>query len=423
MSIHRIASKKTNKVTWRVIWRDAQGNRYSKNFPLKKGEGMAEEWDSRVKTLKATGELHLLFGGMGAKTSLAEYGKRYVANMQLTGQIDRVTLNTYRTLWNAYVLDDVIGIAHYTLRELEVNRFLLREFRDNLMKKGVPFFSRKRTFTLLSAVMREATEDHYIKDNPVHGIKVQPTKAEEATAKKAKDERRAFSPLQIEQLRAQMMKRTNQRAAILPLRDAVLVGLCGYEGLRPGEALYLRWGHLGKKLTIEGAVSLGEENIGGKNSLSRKLAIQDATCEDLEAYRVACGNPKDDQLMFPGDDEGSYWTDDAYRYWRRATFKRAVTDLAKSNKWWKRFSGAVPYDLRRSAASLKIRAGEPQTDIAKDMGHGVETMYRHYASAIEDMEGEKPVPVAKAIAAARKKVWGAGTGPKSLPQLPENPAA
>jgi integrase len=49
--------------------------------------------------------------------------------------------------------------------------------------------------------------------------------------------------------------------AALDARDATLISVLGYAGLRPGEALGLRWGDVRERtLLIQRAISLGEES-------------------------------------------------------------------------------------------------------------------------------------------------------------------
>ena len=57
-----------------------------------------------------------------------------------------------------------------------------------------------------------------------------------------------LAPVTVERLRARLTQ-----------RDAVLVSVLAYAGLRPGEALALRWRHIGERtIRVEGAVSFGE---------------------------------------------------------------------------------------------------------------------------------------------------------------------
>jgi integrase len=59
------------------------------------------------------------------------------------------------------------------------------------------------------------------------------------------------SPLAVERMRARL--RATGR-----LRDATLVCVLAYAGLRPGEALALEWQHIGERtILIEGVVALG----------------------------------------------------------------------------------------------------------------------------------------------------------------------
>jgi hypothetical protein len=55
-------------------------------------------------------------------------------------------------------------------------------------------------------------------------------------------------------------------------------------------------------------------------------------------------------------------------------------------RWPRRYSGAVPYDLRHSFASLLIHEGELSiVEIANQLGHSTETLLRVYAHVIAEM--------------------------------------
>ena len=62
-----------------------------------------------------------------------------------------------------------------------------------------------------------------------------------------------LSPRQVEKLRREMLRRAW-------VRDAALVSVLAYAGLRPGEALALGWDDIGDQtLTVDKALALGEE--------------------------------------------------------------------------------------------------------------------------------------------------------------------
>lgn len=63
------------------------------------------------------------------------------------------------------------------------------------------------------------------------------------------------------------------RAASSP-RDAALLSVLAYAGLRPGEALGLHWGDMRERtLLVERAVSLGQEKETKRASRARAPAL------------------------------------------------------------------------------------------------------------------------------------------------------
>jgi integrase len=102
-----------------------------------------------------------------------------------------------------------------------------------------------------------------------------------------KREVKVLPPGMIEGLRAQF-----------PLRDAVLVSVLAYAGLRPGEALALCWRHIGERtITVEGSVSFGELKETKTNS-SRTVRLLAPLARDLAEWRMAQGRPGNDELLF-----------------------------------------------------------------------------------------------------------------------------
>ena len=144
------------------------------------------------------------------------------------------------------------------------------------------------------------------------------------------------------------------------LRDATLVSVLAYAGLRPGEALALMWGHVRQRtLLIESAVSLGELR-DTKTGQRRTVRVLAPLAHDLNEWRLACGRPSDEELVFP-DRRGGLWTAETYRNWRRRIYTPAAVACRVTN--------TRPYDLRHSFVSLLIHEGRSVVDVARQAGH------------------------------------------------------
>ena len=244
MSIERV--QRATGAVWRVRWRDEQGRNRSKVLGRKRD---AEAFDAEVRRLKRTRELGHLDAG---KQTLAEFGEEWW-RLHAGPNLAATTRETYAAMWDTHVLPRLGGLS---LRALDGER--LREFRADLEADGVGPASVRKTLTLLHGVLQRAVEWGRIPSNPASMVR-----------KPAPKRQLAISPLPpavVERLRAQLLQRGCQR-------DATLVSVLAYAGLRPGEALALSWRHVGRNaLLVDGAVSLGE--IGNtKTGRSRTVPL------------------------------------------------------------------------------------------------------------------------------------------------------
>jgi hypothetical protein len=94
---------------------------------------------------------------------------------------------------------------------------------------------------LLGAILQRAFENGHIPSNPARAVRKAPLPR--------KSEVRPLAPATIERM----------RAASSP-RDATLISVLAYAGLRPGEALAIQWRDIREQtILVERAISLGEE--------------------------------------------------------------------------------------------------------------------------------------------------------------------
>jgi integrase len=115
-------------------------------------------------------------------------------------------------------------------------------------------------------------------------------------------------------------------------RDAVLISVLAYAGLRPQEALALCWGHIrDRTILVERAVSLGELK-DTKTRVHRTVRLLASLQDDLRAWRQAVGGPATGVLVFPGP-HGRLFTKTDWDNWRRRAFDAAVRgDLVDRRK-------------------------------------------------------------------------------------------
>jgi integrase len=150
-----------------------------------------------------------------------------------------------------------------------------------------------------------------------------------------------LDPLEFEAIRAAMEQ-----------ADATLVSVLAYAGLRPGEALALKWGDIrDNTIHVSRALSFGEEKAT-KTGNSRAVHMIPALRWDLAAWRLVSGRPPAGAYLLPGPDGGA-WDEGRYRRWRRFKFKPALA-LAGID------SDVRVYDLRHHRRGRRHR--HPRTD-------------------------------------------------------------
>ena len=253
---------------------------------------------------------------------------------------------------------------------------VLERFTADLRQAGVGEPTITKALTLLSSVLGRAVTWGRISRNPVAAVR----KPKQLRPKRA----RAIPPSTVERIRAALIAEGRRG-------DAVLVSVLAYAGLRPGEALALRWHHVGDRvLDVERAVSDGV--IGPtKTGQRRSVRLLSPVGQDLREWRLASGRPQGSTLVFPRRD-GDPWRDTDYRNWRRRVFGPAAEAAGQPK--------LRPYDLRHSFVSLLIAEGASIVEIASQAGHSPTMSLNVYGHALEEFSGER-VDAAEAIKQAR----------------------
>jgi integrase len=366
VSIERITRKRGTG--WRVRWRDGSRNR-ARTFD-RKADAVAFEAETRRRRLG--GDLRALDAGRGTLQEFAEEWWRLYAVPNLA----HTTLASYASLWDAHVLP---RLGATPLRELDP--LTLASFRAELTSEGVGPASTRRVMVILQGVLERAVEWQRIPTNPARAVRKPPQRRERAV--------RPLSPLDVERLRAHLL--TGGR-----LRDAVLVSVLAYAGLRPGEALALTWSHVRERtILVERAVALGELKTT-KTARTRTVRLLAPLAADLLEWRIGQGQPVDDTLVFPAR-RGAVWGDDAWRYWRRRIFMPAARAAGLDLP-------VRPYDLRHSFVSLLLAEGANVVEIARQAGHSPTMTLSTYAHLFDEAAGGERVSAEDEIRRARQLV-------------------
>ncbi len=278
------------------------------------------------------------------------------------------TRTTYGRTWDKHIRP---RIGHLRLRAITPAVIDLQVV-EPMRRGGVGVPTIRMGLAMLQSVMRLAVVHHdALATNPV------------ALVRRPKTQRRDTVPVwptAVEAIRAR-----------LPHRDATMVSVLAYAGLRPEELLALQWRDLrAESLVVERAVTHGQ--VGRtKTGADRQVRLLRPLALDLAEWRMASGRPAPKTLVFPRPD-GRPWLDTDWRNWRARVYQPLARAVGLAD--------ARPYALRASFVSLLIQEGRTVVEVADQAGHTPETCLRHYARLFRDAPPVR-LPAETAIQAAR----------------------
>lgn len=181
----------------------------------------------------------------------------------------------------------------------------------------------------------------------------------------------------------------------------MLVSLLGYTGMRPGEALALRWGDIGEgTIRVERAVSLCDGSTQTtKTGAARTIRLLAPVAVDLAAWRLRCGRPAKTALVLPHPSDHA-WSKAAWGNWRRREFQPAAAAAklgtlkkttshvtvkgVRQRRVHQHYEGPRVYDLRDTFASLLLAEGRSVHYVAEQLGHSAVMTLRTYGHVIAE---------------------------------------
>ena len=348
---------------YEVRWREGARKR-SRSFTRKAD---ASAFEALIERARETGGFVDLDRG---KETLREFKERWWRDY-VTPNLARKTRDGYSHVWKKHIEPRLGGTR---LRDIGPAR--VERFRAELEKDGVGVATVRKALVILQGMLSAAVRWERIDRNPVREVR-KPTQRRSRLV-------RPFSPHAVEGMRAGFLQDERER-------DAALLCLLAYAGLRPSEALALRWRDVGRwSLRVERALSNGVEK-STKTGKIRTVRLLGPLADDLEAWRDRAGKPKLDSFLFTKAD-GSSWTDFDWRNWRRRIFEAAAESVG--------LESARPYDLRHSFASLLIHSGQSVVEVARQMGNSPEVTLSTYAHVFDEM-GPDHIDAEQSIRAAR----------------------
>lgn len=353
--------EKTTTGTWRVRWREAGRNR-AKTCGTKAD---ARLFEAEVTRRRRMGDLATLDSG---KQTLQEFAETVWWPQHVRPHLERSTRESYASTWDRHIGPTLGG---YSLRELTAP-VLSRHLAD-MRARGVGPQAIRRTKAILQSCLSRAVEQGLIQGNPAAAVKL-PRAERKASVS-------AIGPTHVEALRASLSH-----------RDAALASALAYVGLRPGEALALRWGDIHERtINVERSNDDGDAK-STKTGHRRSARLMAPVKADLTAWRLASGRPADDQLVFPSA-TGNLWREHDWRNWRRRTFQPAARALS--------LPLTRPYDLRHAAASLWLHEGRSVVEVAAWLGHSPAMCLGTYAHLVDELRDAPRIDAEEAIRAAR----------------------
>lgn len=390
MSVHKVS--KSGRVAWRVRWREGATNR-QRTFDSKRD---ADRWDAEVRRRRQLGTLAQLDAG-------AETLDAYVVETWTPAHA--VVLAPKTRLNYACVYDRHIAPALGSMPLREINTEAIAAWRGRMLANGTSTDVIHRAMKLLGSMLQRAAEAGRIPHNPARLV-AKPKRPARAEVK-------PLAPEAVERLRLALLeppparvpdsspgKRSRVgherqgRDSVRAQGDATLVSVMAYAGLRPSEARGLRWEHIGERTLLV--------NAAGKTG-QRSVRLLAPLVADLAAWRLASGSPPPDAFVFPGEDERTPMSANAFEMWRRRHYVAAL-DRAKLPR-------SRPYDLRHSFASLLLHEGRSVIYVARQLGHGANLTLTTYGHVVDELEGAPQVTAEGAIAAARAALGSGSCSP------------
>ena len=367
MSVTKVKTAK-GTVRWEVRWRDGVTNR-KRTFDRKTD---ADEFEAHVKRAKQRGALGSL---VHHKMTLDDLAKEWFRESVIPN-LATATQKNYSGAYHRHV-QPFFGQAK--LAEINVRR--INTFKNELLDKVGPQ-TVHLALTVLQSILQRGVEWGYIEINPARSV----SKRLGITPKRITP----IGPVGIEAMRQFVLARDRQPYD--NLRDATFFSVLGYAGLRPSEALALTWGKIGHNtILIDCAASFGMSK-STKTGRTRSVDLVKQLKKDLTEFRIVCGSPADDELIFPSG-KGRLYTEDDYRNWRNRVFKPAA-DAAGLLR-------VVPYGLRHGFVSLLIQSGLNVAEVAAQAGNSPDVTLKTYAHVIAEMKGMPPQPIEDSIEQAR----------------------
>lgn len=312
--------------------------------------------------------------------TLAVYFREYW-RLQALPHLEAGTRANYERAWLKWIKPN---LGQWQLQAITA-KVITRQLMAPMRKAGAGDPTILYALAVLQSVMSFAIADERIVENPVKAVR-KPAKAVERDVP-------PVAPATVEKMRV-LMRARGRRKGVKDngARDALLVTLIAYQGLRPEEVLALTVDDVGEKLRIRRKNVDGELLTYTKTRRKRSVPFTAPMVrQDIAEYQLATGIRRG--LLFPRVDGGP-WRKHDYDNWRNRVYQPIATKVELRDP--------RPYDLRGSYVSLLAAAGHTLLEVARYAGHSVDTCERYYAKIFDDVDPANRVLPEAAIRAARE---------------------
>jgi integrase len=387
-----------------VRWRENGSNR-GRRFDRK---GDADAWERELRRRRQLGPLALAQLTTRAPTLGEWVTDRWAPEHAAT--LEQSTRDRYAV---AYRLHIEPWLGELPLTEITVGR--LRSWQAERLADGAGIGTIDKARTVMSSVLRHAAESEAIPGNPLTLVR--------APFAEHRDAVTPLAPVTVESIRSvlggamdihvpERIRRggvrvtgyvvPDERDSFTRQRDAAMVSVLAYAGLRPGELRALRWGDVRKAtITVERAARPDGTIKSTKNHERRAVRLLAPLATDLAELRLAAGRPGADVLVLPPSGEpradahpdAVTWTKTDWQTWRAGRWDRACLATVSTSP--------RPYDLRHSFASLLLAEGRSVHYVARRLGHSPALTLSTYGHLFAEYEHAGRIDAEVEIAQAR----------------------
>ncbi len=280
--------------------------------------------------------------------TLAVYAERWFAHLEAAGSIKPRTIESYRYLYSTHIAPALRSSKLRDLHRVHVKGLLAAKHESGLSKSTVRLIR-----ATLSVMLADAVDDGLLKTSPA-ALPSRRRGHKGNGAMSASERAKAVRPFSEAEL-----------TRILSGSSDAIFLLLARTGMRPGEALALKWSDLDftqRKILVERAISAGQLGTTKTDSIrtvdmSRDLAHSLTALYKLrEAETLRRGWGDVPEWVFINRDAKPL--DDSRV---RKQFARAMKQAG--------VSGHRLYDLRHTFATLLLAKGAPITYVAAQLGH------------------------------------------------------